>query len=116
MRWEGPLPPPATIEHYDRIRPGAAELIFRHFDEQGTHRRQLEQRVVGGSEDRARRGQVIAAGLLLLGIVAGTLIALTASAAAGAVVIGAALGSGALAYAIGGRPPSARAEEPSSGA
>jgi uncharacterized membrane protein len=42
--WSGPLPPPAALEEFDRIVPGAAERIFAQFEAEGTHRRDLEQR------------------------------------------------------------------------
>jgi uncharacterized membrane protein len=42
--WSGPLPPPAALEEFDRIFPGAAERIFAQFEAEGAHRRELEQR------------------------------------------------------------------------
>ena len=46
-RFEGPLPHPATLEEYDRIVPGSAELIVQQFELQGAHRRKQESRIVG---------------------------------------------------------------------
>lgn len=39
----GPLPHEKTLEAYERIVPGSARMIFTNFEEQGTHRRQLER-------------------------------------------------------------------------
>jgi uncharacterized membrane protein len=40
--WEGPIPPPATLEAFERIRPGAAEIIIAEFQAEAAHRRALE--------------------------------------------------------------------------
>src|SRR2546430_16686828 len=42
--WSGPLPPPAALDEFNRIVPGAAERIFAQFEAEGAHRRELEQR------------------------------------------------------------------------
>ena len=44
QEWSGPLPPPAVIDEFNRIVPGAAERIFSQFEAEGAHRRELEQR------------------------------------------------------------------------
>lgn len=103
--YSGPLPHPADIERFDQLYPGAAEIIFRSFDEQGSHRRALEKRVVEGTEARQSRGQWMALAVLLSGITSGTVIAITTSAVAGASVATATVGSGALMWILGGRPP-----------
>jgi uncharacterized membrane protein len=42
--WSGPLPPPAALDEFNRIVPGAAERIFAQFEAEGAHRRELELR------------------------------------------------------------------------
>jgi uncharacterized membrane protein len=45
-QFSGPLPPPALLEHYDAIHPGAADRIIRMAEEQGAHRREMEKLTV----------------------------------------------------------------------
>jgi len=50
--FEGPIPPPATLEAYERLVPGAAERILGMAERQATHRQSLEKIVVqAGSRD-----------------------------------------------------------------
>lgn len=99
----GPLPEPADLKAYDLVVPGAAERIIAAFEEQGSHRRTQEARVVSGSERRANAGQFLAFGLLLTGIVGGCVVAATGEGVAGASIAGGAFACGALTYLIGGR-------------
>ena len=46
VRFQGPLPPPAILEHYDRIVPGAAARILVMAENQSKHRQVLERRVI----------------------------------------------------------------------
>jgi uncharacterized membrane protein len=39
-----PVPPPQTLEHYERVLPGAAERIVRMAEEDLRHRRELEHK------------------------------------------------------------------------
>jgi len=38
----GPVPPPALLEHYNRISPGFAERVINMAEEEALHRRQQE--------------------------------------------------------------------------
>ncbi|WP_175201656.1 DUF2335 domain-containing protein [Achromobacter insolitus] len=40
--YEGPIPPPALLEHYNEIVPGAAERIIAMAESETAHRRQME--------------------------------------------------------------------------
>lgn len=110
LTWEGPVPPPAVIEAYERLVPGSAQIMWSNFDDQSQHRRELEKAVVLGSEKRADKGQFIAAFLLIVAIAAGVVVAVTANAAAGAAIVIGALGSGTAVYIAGGRTPEAQPE------
>lgn len=103
--YSGPFPPAAELERLNQQDPRAARIIFDNFDEQGRNRRDLEQKVVSGSERRADRGQAIGAGIFVLAIICGLIVALAASATAGASIIVGTIGSGALIYIVGGRAP-----------
>ena len=56
MTFQGPLPPPAILQAYDRIIPNGAERIFVVFEKQVNHRHHLERVVVEGNTRRADRG------------------------------------------------------------
>ena len=43
LEFDGPLPPPAMIEGYDAVYPGAAKLLFEHFAKEQLHRHELEK-------------------------------------------------------------------------
>ena len=68
---QSPLPPPAILEHYERILPGAAERILRLAELQAGHRRHLETTVVEADARRATSGQVLGFILALSTIVGG---------------------------------------------
>jgi uncharacterized membrane protein len=65
--FSGPLPPPAILREYNDILPGAADRILKLAEEQSSHRREIENKVVSSGVVDAK-----------LGILAGTLIALAA--------------------------------------
>ncbi|GAB3845818.1 DUF2335 domain-containing protein [Nesterenkonia populi] len=65
-QYSGPYPPPDYLEQYGRIVPNAPELIFEQFARQGDHRREIEKRLVDGSESRAARGQWLVFILIVL--------------------------------------------------
>lgn len=54
----GPLPPPAVLQRYDQIVPGAAERIIKMAEEQSAHRRNVEQRVIYTNTLNSRLGVV----------------------------------------------------------
>ena len=63
VEYSGPLPPPAVLQRYDQVVPGAAERLLRMAENQSKHRQELERIVVrSGSRDS------------LLGIIAGVLV------------------------------------------
>ena len=69
IQW--PLPPPATLEDYERVLPGAAERILRLAELQAGHRRDVETTVIESDVRRATRGQVLAFVLALSTILGG---------------------------------------------
>ena len=42
--WQGPLPDPESLAHYERVAPGAAERILAVFERQVKHRLSMEAR------------------------------------------------------------------------
>jgi uncharacterized membrane protein len=69
--FSGPVPPPAILERYDQILPGAAERILAMAERQATHRQSLERTVVEGNAIAQRRGQVLGFILALAALVIG---------------------------------------------
>jgi len=53
----GPLPPPQTLERYDKVVPGGAERIVGWVEEQSSHRQTLERLRLEGDLANERRGQ-----------------------------------------------------------
>lgn len=70
VQFSGPLPPPAMIEHYEKILPGAAERIFKMAEDQSSHRKQLESKVIDTDSTNSRRGLIFGflIGLVALGV------------------------------------------------
>lgn len=66
----GPIPPPADLERYEQVLPGAAERILSMAETQSAHRQRLEAKMVDGDNRRAWAG-VIIGGLLAGGCIAG---------------------------------------------
>jgi uncharacterized membrane protein len=66
--YSGPMPPPALLDEYERICPGAAQRILAIFEEQARHRMSLESRVVSGGTGRSWAGLGVAALLSLGGL------------------------------------------------
>jgi uncharacterized membrane protein len=70
----GPLPPPAMLEHYNRVFPGCAERIIKMAEGQALHRQGLEQAVVQSKIDNERRGQWCAFVLGMTGVIGAVLL------------------------------------------
>jgi uncharacterized membrane protein len=73
-QFSGPLPPPAILEQYNNVVPGAAERILKMAEEQSNHRRSLEQKVISSDVDNARLGMVFGFIIGLVAILAGVYI------------------------------------------
>lgn len=56
--FSGPIPPPAILEQYARIIPDLPERIVAQFENQSTHRRGLETKVVDGGIVAQKMGSV----------------------------------------------------------
>jgi uncharacterized membrane protein len=53
--FSGPLPPPEILQGYEAACPGAAERILRMAEDQGEHRRRLEDRTLEAGIEGMRR-------------------------------------------------------------
>ncbi len=50
------LPHPDHLDRYEKLYPGAAEIVFKRFEQQGLHRQSLEKEVVPAQLRNARLG------------------------------------------------------------
>jgi uncharacterized membrane protein len=58
--WSGPLPPPAALEAFEKIVPGAAGRIVDEFQKESDHRRRLERREASFVQWDTHIGQALA--------------------------------------------------------
>ena len=68
---QSPFPPPAEVERYEVLYPGATKLLFDNFQLQSNHRMELEKLTIEGDNKRANRGQIISAILAFVCILSG---------------------------------------------
>jgi len=66
--YSGPLPPPEVLRKFEEILPGSAERIFNQFEEQSSHRRGLEAKVVKAGIISQHFGSVSGLLIGLLGV------------------------------------------------
>lgn len=70
-RFQGPTPPPEVLRAYAELYPDAPRVIFESFEEQGRHRRKLENRqhwqTIARSWAGLVCGMIVTAGFLSLG-------------------------------------------------
>lgn len=71
QHFSGPIPPPHLLQEYDAIQPGFAERIFAMTERQATHRQGIETSVINGNVRSQERGQWMAFGIAVLGVVGG---------------------------------------------
>lgn len=59
-RYQGPLPLPAHLEHYEKIVPGAAHRILAMAERQSNHRQTIERRTINTNNLTSVLGQIFA--------------------------------------------------------
>lgn len=111
-----PLPPPAVLSDYNKEFPGLVDKIVLWTEEQRQHRMILENQVTTRAENRMDRGQLIAAGVAVIGLCLAALVGIVGNpyvaAAIGVVSTG---GPTAAVYlARGDMTPRLRATSPAS--
>ena len=68
--YTGPIPPPDLLGQYEQVCPGSANRILGQFEEQGRHRRRLENRVTWNNVVGSILGQITGF-VLLAGAIGG---------------------------------------------
>lgn len=70
LEWSGPLPPPAALEHFDRIIPGGGDRILRMVEQEQSHRLAIEQMSTDANIKSHWRGQWLGAAIGVTAILA----------------------------------------------
>lgn len=70
LQWNGPLPPPQALEHFERVIPGGAERILAMAEREQTHRMEIEKIGIGAAIQHEGRGQKLGAFVAVVAIVA----------------------------------------------
>jgi uncharacterized membrane protein len=99
--YSGPIPDPTTLERYEHIAPGSANIIVSQFVEQSAHRIHLEKTVIEGDNKRAFRGQWMAFCIGLAGLTVGCIGLFTGHAYEGSIIATATLGGLAASFLYG---------------
>lgn len=73
--FQGPLPPPQILDHYNQIVPGSAERIISLWENQVQHRQELEKRVIVADIQQAKLGAFLGFIIAISAIGAGTFLA-----------------------------------------
>jgi uncharacterized membrane protein len=101
----GPTPPPAHVEAYERICPGAAERFLKLAEDEAQHRRKHENSHLAIVEANAKasrslvsRGQIFAFLIAMSGIGAGVWLSLNEARIAGSIIGGGSLATIILAF------------------
>ncbi len=71
VSFSGPIPPPAILEGYEKIVPGAAERIIKMAENQSEHRQGLERTVIGSDARNSTMGVIFGFIIGLVGLGAG---------------------------------------------
>jgi len=73
--FQGPLPPPQILSHYDQIVPGSAERIISQWECQVRHRQELEKKVIDSDIKQSRYGATLGFIIAISTIAAGAFLA-----------------------------------------
>lgn len=108
--FQGPLPPPEVLAHYEQVSPGFAERIVRMAEQQASHRQSLEKQVVEAQvadaqlfRSERRLGQVFALLVTLSIALVGGYVALHGAPWPGALLGSSGLSGIVVAFLSGGR-------------
>lgn len=73
--FQGPLPHPQILDHYNQILPGAAERIISQWENQAKHRQDLERKVISADIRNSYLGSILGFIIALSAITSGTILA-----------------------------------------
>jgi uncharacterized membrane protein len=84
--FSGPLPHPDILKKFNEIVPGSAERIIKMAEEQSTHRRELEKKVINSDISQSKRGQILGFIISITGLLVSAFVAVYGSAIAGGII------------------------------
>lgn len=99
--FSGPIPSPAILEGYEHLVKGSAERIIRMAEEQSTHRRHIEKKVIESEVLNSRLGIIFAFIIAMTTILGGVWVMVNASAYGGAFVVAIGLGGVVSTFIVG---------------
>lgn len=73
QQWSGPLPPPAALEHFDRVIPNGADRIMRLVEQEQQHRIDYDNLVLRATIKDTQRGHWLG-GLISIAAVCGAVL------------------------------------------
>ncbi len=100
-QFSGPLPPPAWLERYEAILPGAAERLLALWERQSAHRQGIENVAMTSNAGAQRRGQVFGFVIGLVGLVGGFVLVILGKDAAGYASVITSISALAAVYVVG---------------
>ncbi len=65
VSWQGPLPPPADLQHYEDITPGMADRILSMAENQQKHRIEIENKVINSKNRDSKIGMILGTIIIL---------------------------------------------------
>lgn len=99
--FQGPLPPPQILDHYNQIVPGSAERIISLWENQVKHRQELEKKVISADINQAKIGSILGFIIAIAAICSGTFLAFIGRPTEGIAAILTALAGIIAAYGFG---------------
>lgn len=109
--YSGPLPPPDVLKRFDEVVPGSAERIIKMAEEQSTHRKDLERKVIDSDIARSKWGQILGFLISVAGLVVSGLVAVYGNAIAGSIIGVSTLGTLVGVFMYGSKTRSQEREE-----
>ena len=86
LSFSGPLPHPEILRQFEQVAPGAAERIIKMAEDQSSHRRDLEKKVIDSDISRSKWGQILGFIIATVGLVVSGLIAIFGNPVAGTII------------------------------
>lgn len=94
--FSGPIPHPDILRQFNEVVPGSAERIIKMAEDQSTHRKELERKVIDSDIERSKWGQILGFVIAIAGLIVSAVVAIYGSALAGGII-----GVGTLASLVG---------------
>lgn len=92
VEFSGPIPPPAILERYEKLIPGAAERILSMAEKQSSHRQAMEKRIIYSETFQAKAGMFFAFLIVIAALIIGGYLSLKNSPVSGLISLIAAIG------------------------